>query len=406
MAPHRSLIPWLLIAVTALIVYGSLYPFNFKADAIEGGLFEALAKLSWARAGRSDRIANVLLYLPLGFCAFLWLTTRVRKPSAFLLATLTGTALSLIVEIAQVYISARVPSLKDLALNALGSSLGAAGGLIWRGVARLMHLPTREEFPVRDPAAALVVGLWLIFRAAPFLPQWDLGKLKAALRPLFEPHWDAVAVVIYLVCWLVVNQALASLVRRSRRLEALLLIIAAVLAARLVVANQSFVADELLALLLLVPLLVVMHRLTPLVRTWLLVASVTTVLIIEALAPFDFSNQAKSFDLWPFLVWFGGNPSSVLDTIDWAAMLGRLFLFTAMLWLLVETKMPVNVAIGLVTGCALALEIAQLWLPDQSGSITDPALVLATGLLLRSLSQGKRRGRFSSSTIPPPVHSR
>ena len=406
MAQHRSLIPWLLLAVTALIVYGSLYPFNFKADAIEGGLFEALARLSWARAGRSDRIANVLLYLPLGFCAFLWFTTRVRKPTALVLATLAGTLLSLIVEIAQVYVSARVPSLKDLALNALGSSLGAIGGLIWRGVARLMHLPSREELPVRDPGAALVIGLWLIFRAAPFLPQWDLGKLKAALRPLFEPHWDAVAVVIYLVCWLVVNQALASLVRRSRRLEALLLIIAAVLAARLVVANQSFVADELLALLLLLPLLVVMHRLTPQVRSGLLLAGVTTVLVIEGLAPFDFSSPATSFDLWPFLVWFDGSPDSVLEVIDWTALLGRLFLFTAMLWLLSESKLPANVAIAIVTACALALEVAQLWLPDQSGSITDPALALAMGLILRSLDRGRRRARHARVTIPPPVHSR
>lgn len=406
MPQHRSLIPWLLLAVVALIVYGSLYPFNFKADAIDGGLFEALAKLSWARAGRSDRIANVLLYLPLGFCAFLWLTTRVKKPTALVLATLAGTLLSLIIEISQVYISARVPSLKDLALNALGSALGAMGGLIWRGVARLMHLPSREELPVRDPGAALVVGVWLIFRAAPFLPQWDLGKLKAALRPLVEPQWDAVTVVIYLVCWLVVNQALASLVRRSRRLEALLLIIAAVLAARLVVANQSFVADELLALLLLLPLLVVMHRLTPQVRSWLLIAGVTTVLIIESLAPFDFARERSSFDLWPFLVWFDGNAGSVLDAVDWTAMLGRLFLFTAMLWLLIERKMPVNAAIAVVAGCALALEIAQLWLPNQSGSITDPALAFGIGLLLRSLNRGRRRSRFANATIPPPAHTR
>jgi VanZ family protein len=406
MARTRSLIPWLLLAVTALIIYGSLYPFNFKADAVDGGLLQALSKLSWARAGRSDRIANVLLYLPLGFCAFLWVYPRFNKLAAVFLATLMGAALSLFVEVAQVYISARVPSLKDLALNTFGASLGAAGGLIWRGVARLMHLPTREEIPVRDPGAALLVGSWLVFRAAPFLPQWDLGKLKSALRPLFDPQWDAVAVFIYLVCWLVVNQALSSLVRRSQRLEALLLIIAAVLVARLVVANQSLVADELLALLLMLPLLVVMHRLTARVRTMILTIGIGAVLMIEALAPFDFATPASSFNFWPFMIWFDGSVASPIEAIDWTALLGRLFLFAALLWLLREAYVPITPAIAIVTGAALALEIAQLWLPDQGGSITDPALVLGLGVLLRSMDSSKRRRRLGRQAIPPVAHNR
>ena len=406
MARHRSLIPWLLLAVIALIVYGSLYPFNFKADANDGGLLQALSKLTSARAGRSDRIANVLLYLPLGFCAFLWVYPRFNKLAAVFLATLMGAALSLFVEVAQVYLSARVPSLKDLALNAFGSALGAMGGLIWRGVARLMHLPTREEIPVRDPGAALLVGLWLVFRAAPFLPQWDLGKLKAALRPLFDPHWDAAAIFIYLVCWLVVNQALSSLVRRSQRLEALLLIIAAVLVARLIVANQSLVADELVALLLMLPLIVVMHRLTSRVRTWLLTTGICLVLTIEALAPFDFATPASAFNFWPFMIWFDGSLASPLAAIDWTALLGRLFLFAALLWLLREALVPINAAIAIVTGIALALEIAQLWLPDQGGSITDPALVLGLGLMLRSWDSSKRHRRLDRRTIPPAARSR
>ena len=75
----RSFVPWLLFAVIALIAYGSLYPFNLKPDAIQVGVLQALHELSWARAGRGDRIANVLLYLPLGFCLFLWLATAIAS---------------------------------------------------------------------------------------------------------------------------------------------------------------------------------------------------------------------------------------------------------------------------------------------------------------------------------------
>src|SRR5690606_18878279 len=121
----------------------------------------------------------------------------LSRPASIIVATLLGASLSLMVEIAQVYVSARVPSLKDLALNTLGASLGACGGLIWKIVAQLMHLPSREERPMRDPAAGLVLASWLVFRLAPFAPELDLGKLKTALRPLFAPHWDALAVFMY-----------------------------------------------------------------------------------------------------------------------------------------------------------------------------------------------------------------
>ena len=143
----RSVIFWLLLVVLALIVYGSLYPFNFKADAIEGGVLEAFRQLSWARAGRGDRIANVLLYLPLGFCLFLWLGLRWHRIPSILAATALGSLLSLSIEIAQVYISTRVPSLNDLTLNAVGTLVGATAGLAWGGLSRLMHLPGRAERP-------------------------------------------------------------------------------------------------------------------------------------------------------------------------------------------------------------------------------------------------------------------
>ena len=64
--------------------------------SIDGGVLEALGQLSWQRAGRGDRIANVLLYLPLGFCLFLWLATRFNRLASMVLATLGGALLSLI----------------------------------------------------------------------------------------------------------------------------------------------------------------------------------------------------------------------------------------------------------------------------------------------------------------------
>jgi VanZ family protein len=404
-ARTRSLIPWLLLAVICLIAYGSLYPFNFKPDAIEGGVLEAFRQLSWARAGRGDRISNVLLYLPLGFCLFLWLDMHLRRRMSLLLATVLGTLLSLGIEVAQVYLSMRVPSLTDLVLNSAGTVLGATGGLAWRALSRLMHLPARAEKPAPNPGAAVVILAWLVWRFAPFIPQLDLVKLKSALQPLFQPHFDPVTVFIYLTCWLVVNQAVAALVSRPRRLEVLLLVIAAVLIGRLIVANQTFVPAELLALLLLLPMVVLMHRLTPQPRRAALVLAVATVLIIDGLAPFDFSPAQPRFDLWPFMVWFEGNPLDTLRAIDWPLIFGKLFLFAALLWVIKEWGATVRFSIGVVVCTVLTIEVLQMWLPQQSASISDPLLACAVGLLFSRLYL-RTRPPFSRDAISQRVRNR
>ncbi len=395
----RSVTLWLLLVVLALIVYGSLYPFNFKADAVEGGVLEALGQLSWQRAGRGDRISNVLLYLPLGFCLFLWLELRWHRAPSMVFATALGTLLSLSIEIAQVYISARVPSLTDLSLNSLGTLLGATAGLAWGGLSRLMHLPGRAERPMRDPGALLLLGLWLAWRFAPFVPQLDLVKLKAALQPLFSPQFDPVIVFSYLTFWLVVNQAVAAVVSRPRRLEALLLVIATVLVGRLLVANQTFLPGELLALLLLLPMLLVMHRLRPRPRRAALVFAVTVVLLIDGLAPFDFAPPMGRFDLWPFLGWFQLGLPAAIQLIDWSELFGKLFLYGALLWVIKEWGASVGFAMIALTAIVLSVEVLRAWLPDQSASITDPLLALGVGLAFRSLYQRMRPRAFARDTI-------
>lgn len=387
----RSFVPWLLFAVIALIAYGSLYPFNFKPDAIQGGVLRALRELSWARAGRGDRIANVLLYLPLGFCLFLWLATRRRRGVAIAVAALLGALLSLSIEIAQVYISSRVPSLADLTLNVLGTLLGAAIGIAWGTIGGWMHLPTRAEKPHRDPSAALLIGLWLLWRLAPFVPHFDLGKLKSALRPLFDPHIEAGAVLTWLVYWLIVSQALAALVSRPHTLEALLLLIAGVLAGRLVVANQAFVPAELLALILLLPIVALMYRMTSGPKRLLLPVSMLILFFFERLAPFNFAATPADFDFWPFLRWSDAGFSASLLAVDWPAFFGLLFMFSALLWVIRYAGASFNAAAGVLLALALATEVLQLWLPDRAGSLTDPVIALAVITLFRYTQRRQRR---------------
>jgi hypothetical protein len=372
-----SFVPWLLVAVIAIIAWGSLYPFNFDATAVHGSLLEAMGKLTWARAGRGDRVLNVLLYLPLGFCLFLSLGPRRRWRSSAI-TVLCGAAFSFSIEVAQSYLPARVPSLIDLVLNTAGTLLGAIAGAMWRGLSALLRLPPQDAEQRRTPDALLLLLLWLAWRLAPFVPHFDLTKLKSALWPLAYPHIEPQSTLLYLTCWLIVTQALLRLVSRQKVLEALLTLIAVVMVGRLVVASQSFVPSELVAFVLLLPALILLTRLHTGPRHLLLFIAMGSVVYFEMMVPAEASNQGQSFDWLPFITWFdAGMP------IDWVILFKKLFLFGALVWLFTEAGAPRGIAAVIVTTLVTMIQIIQQYLPDHAGTLTDPLLALAVGLLFR-----------------------
>ncbi len=75
----------MIAAVLAGIVYGSLYPFDFRPNARPGDPIHTLLATWRLISNRGDVMANVVFYLPAGF--FLWLAMRrgpVSTPSAFI----------------------------------------------------------------------------------------------------------------------------------------------------------------------------------------------------------------------------------------------------------------------------------------------------------------------------------
>jgi VanZ family protein len=380
----------LLLVVIALICYGSLYPFNFKYDGSHDTILGALRQLSWARAGRADRVSNVLLYIPLGFCCLLWLRSRVRGPwLAAGIATVTGTLLSLCIEVAQVYISVRVPSLMDVSLNALGTLIGAIGGVGWRALSTMVRLPSSHLELSADRSAFLVLLLWLAWRLTPFEPHVNLVKLKLALQPLLHPEFNGSLTLRYLVLWLVIAQAVISLVTRQRSIEVLLGVMVIVLAGRLLFVTPAFIPSELLALVVLLPVLVGLHRFRSMPQNFIVVAAFALLFVLDRWQSVDFGQVKAGFDLWPFLPWIAdGMP------IELEVLLRKLFFFGALTWLLKDAGLDTKLAVIGVAAAVLVLEIVKVWAPG-GGSLTDPALAFATAMMFHYASaNGRRRTRL------------
>lgn len=386
-----TFVPWLLLGVVVLIAYGSLYPFNFKFDGSHPTLSAALHQLSWARAGRADRVRNVLLYLPLGFCLMLWLRSRMSFVLAVMVATLLGSLLSLGVELAQVYLTIRVPSLMDITLNALGTAAGAVAGVVWRNLSGLVYLTPSTRNKPGDRSALVLLVIWVLWRLAEFEFSIDLTRLKLALRPFLEWNVSLGLTLRFLVMWLVVAQAVLSYAPRQRSNEVLLTIIAAVLVGRLLFVTPAFIPSELLAIMLLLPTLVLLHKFRSAPQSAVVLVAFAGLFIYERFTPFQFGTMEHRFDFWPFMSWIhAGMP------LHFDLLLRKLFVFGAFIWLLKDAGLSMRIAVIAVVLLVLAIEVVHLWQPGRVSSLTDPALALLMGVLMSYASDEPKAARSNA----------
>jgi len=107
----------ILAGLIVIIVYGSLYPWHFVSWP--QGLV-----LEWPRRlDPADALVNVLLYLPLGACAY-WAFAGQRRLFRLIAPVALAFLLSSSIEIVQAFEPARHSSAYDIATNVTGGALG------------------------------------------------------------------------------------------------------------------------------------------------------------------------------------------------------------------------------------------------------------------------------------------
>lgn len=124
---------WLLALVyTVFVVYGSLVPLDFHARPWDEAIsrFRAIPFLELGMGSRADWMANLILYLPLGF---FWMGAgwgRGSLPGRRVIGTLSAAllvvSLATAIEFVQQFFPPRTVSLNDLYAEWLGGALGMA----------------------------------------------------------------------------------------------------------------------------------------------------------------------------------------------------------------------------------------------------------------------------------------
>lgn len=379
MAARRHLL--LTLAVVAVILHGSLYPYRFAVPPHGIGPIATLFA-SWKDLGTGygDIAANILLYTPFGF--FMALAIGRGRIVRVLVVTLAGLALCTAVELAQYFDAGRLTNLSDVYFNTLGSALGATAALLIGNLGRFLRL-TGVAF---KPMPALLLVAMLGYHLYPYVPTIDLHKYWHALRPLIiAPRASPYDILRYFALWLTTCCLIASLVGSVRSVAAAALFMALVFAAKIAIVNLIVTPAETIgAAAALVLWLAVGRRARP---AMLLTAAVLCLsIVLDRLQPFQFLAEPRPFGWLPFRSFLDG--SIAINTMS---MLEKFFLYGSLLWLAAEALLPLWLATLSVALLLLVTSVAETYLPGRSAEITDALLVLIIGFIMQAFRQSEPR---------------
>jgi VanZ family protein/uncharacterized membrane protein YGL010W len=182
-----------LLLLALAIIYGSLYPFDFTMSAATDDRVAALWGAHWSST-RGDILSNIGLFAPLGLIA------AMAKPNGRWAAMLIGAFIfAHIIQVFQVWLPARDPSLLDSLLNVLGF----LGGLLSY---RLLHQKigagiNKFQMSERIEIHILIVALaWPLAFMLPLVPTLDFQNVKNVIKSLTQSQSVSVAIILFHAC--------------------------------------------------------------------------------------------------------------------------------------------------------------------------------------------------------------
>jgi VanZ family protein len=370
-APHRRI----LFIVVALILYGSLYPWQFQVRHYGASPLWILLHRwpsSMDRYLLWDVAINVALYLPLGMFAFLALSGKASRLVRIGVPLLLALVLSSSIEMLQLYDDSRMCSLSDVASNVAGAAIGIAAGALYRGtLLRLLSAHPTADL-LRPSGALLLLSCWLGYQVFPLFPAWGRTSLFRRIAAL--EHATSVSPVETLLVfaeWLAVACLLDSIVKSKAHwfLTAALFL----LPARLLIASRTLAWPDIVgaaaayAVWMWAPRHYV-RRAAPIV--------LASAVILGELAPFHFTG-AHPFNWVPFRGFFRA---------DWqngfVLLFRKSFWYGCVLWLWRAAGYKLVWTTAIAAAALFLTERLEVYLPGRTPEITDAVLAILMGLLL------------------------
>lgn len=383
----------LLALIAGLIVYGSLYPFNFAAPQPD-----ALARLfsNWQlRTSLGDMLGNIGLFAPWGMVGLLALAPRWGRISAAAITTMSGFALSLGVQVLQIWVPSRDAAMADVFWNLVG----IAGGMVAGGYfAPRLSAGTGHRHAVVVPAClllAFVVAEWL-----PLIPSIDLQLIRDQIKSLWaEPRMSTSALLLQAAMAMLAGHLLGRLVGLRRSVVLLPLVLVGVSLGKLFLHKVQMDASAPLGFVLGAACWWALARASDTRRAtmiWLVLLAAYTV---SALAPFSLRDEPASISWLPFAAMLEG---SMLSNVR--SLVGNMVIFAGILYVVASNSRRCLLAsIGLACW-VLLLELLQTLVSTRTSDMTEPLLVLMLGQVFGALRLHESR-RSETGGLPAAVKS-
>ncbi len=361
-----------LLGCLALIIYGTLFPFtNWR---LPQQLPWPLDPSAGIRISRTDILANMLLYMPLGG---LLAARRAPRLMTLLTATLVAGCLSLVLETLQLFIPGRVSSVLDTSMNTLGACVGAGIILLMRKRTAARRQPEWSEWIATDRLSQVgcaALAAWLCAQLIPFVPSLDVSNLRHGLSPLWyaligQAPISISRVLVYLAAVAGLMPIAAMVLRRHHPVALATFIFLAVPVLKVLVIWRQLSAEALLGILGGIALagacrLIAPERSRPSAAI-LIVCSI----LAAALHPGS-GTLTHAFNWIPFQEQLAHPVTGLMDLADasWP--------FLALAYLRGQSGRRPTQARSAASTAAIAvalfgLEWAQYWVPGRYPDITD-----------------------------------
>lgn len=385
------------------VVYGTTFPFRFNLDWHE--FVAESGRINWRILGGSegnlivsDIIQNIMLFMPFGFLGYFSLIYK-RSAANKIRIVLAGAALSLSVEFLQIFSPLRFPAVSDVVFNTLGTAIGLAVGMMLKKsvlgfkshpVARRI-LDSESAFPALVFLILVVAGCW-----EPFDFSLDVGVVWGHVKPLLtdpfrfsRPNDDMILFIRTLLAALFVCRAANEAgLRRPALAGGLLMGLLALgleTSQAIIQSRSPEVQDALVALLgvacgALTFFFPPFHR-RP--RMWTAAGGLAIFLsaALHALHPFRFSPHFSGFNWVLFLPQYERTTFASLGNFVESATI--YFPIGFLLGYFYPRLRPSAVAMLAAGGAALALEVAQGYVPGRYADITE-----VVGAMLGAMAGG------------------
>ncbi len=183
----------ILAALTAFVAYNTFLPFRFytswskiRRQIGEVELIPFIRNGHWV--SHTDILGNILLFIPIGAAAWFYFYDRRGDRTTALWHGMGYSFLfSLLIEITQIFLRYRVPSIHDIFTNTLGGLAGAwlASLLFFRfGKSGARYFSRHLRAYPASLAVLVFVAYILLYQLLPFTPGIDRpGQLLGPLRP-------------------------------------------------------------------------------------------------------------------------------------------------------------------------------------------------------------------------------